>query len=107
MTTPLRILFATLGLIGAAALPATAMPPGGRPDPAVFEAARTKAFAEADADGNGALSSDEFAAFHEAMRRALAAAQFAKADANGDGLVSADELAAARPHRGHCGPPTD
>jgi hypothetical protein len=102
MTTPRRILFATLGLIGAAARPAAA-----RPDPAVFEAARTKAFAEADADGNGALSSDEFEAFHEAMRRALAAARFAKADANGDGLVTAEELAAARPRRGHCGPPTD
>jgi len=102
MTTPRRILFATLGLLGAAGLPALAYA-----DKAAFEAARTTAFAEADADGNGALSPDEFEAFHEAMRRAMTALHFAKADANGDGLVSADELAAARPRRGHCGPPAD
>jgi hypothetical protein len=97
MTTPRRILFATIGLVGAASL-ATAGP--GCPNSAEKEAARTQAFAQADADGNGALSQDEFAGFHEAMQQAFAQNRFQKLDTNGDGQVTSDELAAGRPHRG-------
>ena len=100
MTTPRRLLFASMALLGAAVLPAAA-----HQNSAEFAAARDKAFAAADADGNGVLTPDEFAAFHEAMRQAFEAARFAKMDTNGDGVVSKDELAAApKPHR-HCGGP--
>jgi len=99
MTTPRHVLFAALTLLGAAALPAMAH----RGGPG-FEAARDKAFAEADVDGNGALSSDEFAAFHQALRHAFEAARFAKIDTNGDGQLSLEELAAAPPPHRPCGP---
>jgi hypothetical protein len=99
MTTPRRILFAALTLLGAAALPALA-----HPNQAQFQAAVDKAFAEADADGSGSLSPDEFAVFHDALRRAFEAARFAKIDTNGDGQLSREELAAAPPPHHHCGP---
>ena len=103
MTTPRRLLFASMALLGAAVLPAAA-----RANQADFAAARDKAFTEADADGNGVLSPDEFAAFHDAMRRAFDAKRFAKMDTNGDGVISHDELAAApSPHRPCGGPPAD
>ena len=103
MTTPRRLLFASMALLGAAVLPAA-----GRANQADFTAARDQAFTQADADGNGVLSPDEFAAFHDAMRRALEAKHFAKIDTNGDGVISHDELAAARPpHRPCGGPPAD
>ena len=98
MTTPRRLLFASMALLGAAALPVAA-----QPSPADFAAARDKAFAEADADGNGALTPDEFEAFHEAMRRAFEAARFSKIDTNADGVLSKDEVAAAKPPHKHCG----
>lgn len=99
MTTPRRLLFASMALLGAAALPAAV-----RANPADFAAARDQAFTQADANGDGVLSPDEFAAFHEAMRKAFEAKFFAKTDTNGDGVVSKDELAAApMPHRHHCG----
>ena len=87
MTTPRRLLFASMALLGVAALPAAA-----HRDSPEFAAARDKAFAAADADGNGVLTADEFEAFHEAMRQAFEAARFAKIDTNGDGVVSKDEL---------------
>jgi hypothetical protein len=93
-----------MALLGAAALPAAA-----RANQADFAAARDQAFTQADADGNGVLSPDEFAAFHDAMRKAFEAKYFAKVDTNHDGVISHDELAAApMPHR-HCGgaPPSD
>ena len=98
MTTPRRLLLASMALLGAAVLPAAA-----HADRADFAAARDKAFTQADADGSGTLSPDEFSAFHDAMRQAFEAKRFAKIDANGDGVISQDELAAApKPHR-HCG----
>ena len=86
---------AALALIGATALGAGA---GGRgPE---FAAARDEAFAQADADGSGALSAEEFATFHDLMKARMAALRFARIDANGDGQVSAEELANAK--RGGC-----
>jgi len=104
MTTPRRLLFASVALLGAAALPAAT-----RANQADFAAARDKAFAAADADGNGVLSPDEFTAFHDAMRQAFEAKRFAKIDTNGDGVISHDELAAAPPPHRPCGggPPAD
>jgi len=101
MTTPRRLLFASMALLGATVLPAAA-----HQNSPEFGAARDKAFAEADADGNDVLTADELAAFHEAMREAFEDARFAKIDTNGDGVVSKDELAAApKPHRPCGGPP--
>ena len=103
MTTPRRLLFASMALLGAAALPAAA-----RANQADFAAARDQAFTQADTDGNGTLSPDEYAAFHDAMRQAFEAKRFAKIDTNGDGAISHDELAAAPPpHRPCGGPPAD
>ena len=49
------------------------------------------AFTDADADGDGMMSADEFvAAYPDGTED-----QFAAADADADGMVSADEYAAA------------
>jgi hypothetical protein len=95
---------AALALVGATALGAAAGPGGKGPE---FAAARDQAFAQADADGSGALSAEEFATFHELMKVKLAALRFARIDANGDGQVSAEELADARPRGCHGGPHED
>lgn len=65
-----------------------------------FEQARTTAFAQADADGNGALSPDEFGAFHESMKAQMEQHRFAKMDSNGDGQLSADEVQSGRRGKG-------
>lgn len=62
--------------------------------------ARDTAFAEADADENGALTREEFEIFHEAMREARAEAIFTHRDVNEDGTLTADELE-GRPHGRH------
>mgnify|MGYP006295365577 FL=1 len=46
-----------------------------------------------DADGNGALSSDEFAALFAEVTRGLAERPFTMLDANDDGEISAEEMA--------------
>jgi hypothetical protein len=61
---------------------------------------RAQALAEADTDGNGALSPAEFEDFQAAMRRARASHKFAKLDTDGDGQVTAAELNAPRPPHG-------
>src|SRR5262249_16569187 len=75
-----------------------------------FAAVRAQAFAQADADGDGALSPAEFQTFMQLMKQKRAELRFAKADANGDGKVTLAELEAAHPGRGchHGGeqPPT-
>ncbi|HUI26284.1 MAG TPA: EF-hand domain-containing protein [Candidatus Kryptonia bacterium] len=75
---------------------------GGPPED--FAAAESAAFAEADSNGDGVLSVDEFVNFHELMRRKLDALSFNRIDANGDGGITLDELKAARPID-HPGPP--
>ena len=59
------------------------------------EAARAQAFAQADADGNGALSPQEFETFKTLMSQLHKRDWFARADANGDGQVTMDELRGA------------
>jgi Ca2+-binding EF-hand superfamily protein len=51
---------------------------------------RATVFAELDANGDGSVSAEEFAA---------GASRFARADANGDGLLTAAEIAAAGEER--------
>ncbi len=67
-----------------------------------FDAARTAAFTQADANGDGALDAAEFAAFHDLMRTQLEALRFTKLDADGNGQLSVEEITADRPH---CGGP--
>jgi EF-hand domain pair len=66
------------------------------------QAARAQAFAQADADGNGALNPHEFETFKTLMSQLHKRDWFAKADANGDGQVTMDELQAARMHKHGC-----
>jgi hypothetical protein len=87
----------TLALAGA--MPVLAHDGAGREQ---FQAAVSSAFAQADVDGNGALSPEEFANFQTILRTEMAKARFARADTNGDGQVTLEELQAARPHH-RCG----
>ena len=66
-------------------------------------------FAQADADGNGALSAEELATFHTLMKQRKQSEFFTRADANGDGQLTLAEMQAARPPHGGChgGPPAE
>ncbi len=79
----------------------------GPPDPAEIDAERAALFAEVDANGNGALSLNEFKTFESLLRDRMAEQHFNHVDANGDDAVSLDELQASGPpreprHRGWC-----
>ena len=76
---------------------------GGPPRHENMAAARAAALAQADTDGDGALSASEFPGFEEAMQRGRAEAHFACLDADGDGKVTAEELDKGKP-RGPHGP---
>lgn len=82
----------------------------GPPDPAEFEAERSAAFAQADADGSGGLSLEEFKSFEAIMRERMAARHFERMDSDSDGAVTLAELEAGGPgphgpHGRHGGPP--
>ncbi len=73
------------------------------------QAAHAQAFTQADADGNGALSPQEFETYKTLISQLHKRDWFTKADANGDGQVTMDELQAARAmhkHGCHKGPNT-
>lgn len=98
----------------------------GLPSPEEMQRERAATFNEADADGDGALSLDEFRTFESSLHQKMAQ-HFEEAngegtappplppmdpeqhlkqlDANGDGVVTLDELQAARPHFGPRKPP--
>jgi hypothetical protein len=69
----------------------------GPPSPAEMEAERAALFTQADADGNGTLSLEEFKAFEALLRDKMADRHFNQLDTNGDGAVSLEELQADRP----------
>jgi hypothetical protein len=90
-------------LVAASTLLAGSVLAAGRPSREEIEADRAAAFAEADADGSGTLSLEEFKTFHTLMKARMAARHFQKADANGDGVLTLEELAAAGPPCGRHG----
>ena len=96
--------FKTLTL-GAAALAALAAPVLAHDGPwkADFAAARDAAFKQADANGDGALTPEEFLNFETILKQNMEAKRFSRLDANGDGVVTADELAAFPGHGPHGG----
>ena len=75
------------------------------PSPAEIEAERAALFSQADADGNGTLSLDEFKTFESLMRDKMTEHHFTHLDANGDGGVSLQELQAAPAGPGFGHPP--
>jgi len=64
-----------------------------------FAQERAALFAQADADGDGALSPAEFQTFMQLVKQKMMEHRFAKADTNGDGKVTLAELEAL-PHPG-------
>lgn len=60
---------------------------------AELEAGIAALHTEHDADGNGALSSDEFATLFAEVTRGMAERPFTMLDANDDGEISAEEMA--------------
>ncbi len=73
-----------------------------RPTKEERDAVRAETFAQADADGNGALSRDELATFGTLLRQRYKSDRFARIDANGDGQVTLEELQAAGPGKHGC-----
>jgi hypothetical protein len=67
------------------------------PSPAEMEAERAALFNQADADGNGTLSLDEFKTFESLVHDKMTERHFKQLDTNGDGAVSLEELQADRP----------
>src|SRR5262245_59801599 len=102
----IRWIAGALALAGATIVAAQSV--ADRPTKEQRQAARAQVFAQADADGNGALSSQEFETFKTLMSQLHKRDWFAKADANGDGQVTMDELQAVRRHNHDChkGPAT-
>jgi|SRR5581483_2238732 len=49
-------------------------------------------FAQADADGDGTLSPDEFKTFKQLVAQKRTELEFQRLDANGDGKVTLDEM---------------
>jgi len=60
-------------------------------------AAEAAAFTEADANGDGKLTLDEFTNYGALLRQKLDALRFARLDTNGDGALTQDELSAGHP----------
>jgi EF hand domain-containing protein len=94
-------------MIGAALLAAGTASAFQKPDPQQIAADQAQLFAQADADGNGVLSPQEFATFESLFRDRMRARHFERMDSNGDGGVSLAEVQAFRPwgHRGCKGGP--
>jgi EF-hand domain pair len=89
-----RWIAGALALAGATVVAAQSV--ADRPTKEQREAARAQAFAQADADGNRALSPQEFETFKTLMSQLRKRDWFARADANHDGQITLDELQAAR-----------
>ena len=73
----------------------------GPPIPAELKAEQAALFSQADSDGNGTLSLEEFKTFESLFREKMTDHHFTRLDANGDGAVSLEELQAQGPGHGH------
>jgi EF hand domain-containing protein len=87
-------------LTGALVLMAAPVLAGGGAFGQQFAADRAALFAQADADGDGALSPAEYQTFMQLVKQKMLEHRFAKLDANGDGKVTLAEMEAA-PHWRH------
>jgi hypothetical protein len=96
------MIMAALVLAGATVVAAQTVTPPTKPSQEERAAVRAQVFAQADADGNGALTPEELATFKTLMRQRYTSAKFARIDSNGDGQVTLDELQAARMNKHHC-----
>jgi len=100
MTQRLLVPGALMALTAAFALGRSAPAASSSPT-ADVAAAEAAAFTEADANGDGKLTPEEFANYGTLLRQKLDALRFARLDANGDGALTQDELNAGHP--GECG----
>ena len=100
----IRWIAGAVALVGATVVAAQNV--ADRPTKEQREAARAQAFTQADHDGNGVLSPQEFETFKTLMAQAHKRDWFSRADANGDGQVTLDELQAVHlgKHGCHKGP---
>jgi hypothetical protein len=88
------LLGAALAVLAASALGTHAL---ACPAPEEIGAAEGSAFTEADADGDGALTEDEFTVFGELMRAKLHDLRFATLDTDDSGTITEEELEAGHP----------
>ena len=82
-------------LVSSAVLAVAAVPVwahGGHGCGAALDAQLPALFSQADADGDGTLTPDEFKTFQQLVAQHRTAAQFQQLDANGDGKVTLDEI---------------
>jgi hypothetical protein len=85
---------------------ATASPGASGDDPrAAIAAAEATAFTQADTDGSGTLTADEFANYGELLRAQLEALHFTRLDTNGDGVLTKEEIETDRRMGPPPGPP--
>ncbi len=75
---------------------------GGHGGGPALQAALPALFAQADANGDGSLSLDEFKTFKQLVAAKRAELQFKRLDANGDGAVTLEEIDAFAAQR-HAG----
>jgi hypothetical protein len=104
----MRMKRGVLVLVAAMALPAVpVLAHGGHGWGQALEAEFPALFAQADANGDGSLTLDEFKTFRQLVAQRRMEAQFQRLDANGDGKVTLDEINAQAAQRhaskhGHC-----
>jgi EF-hand domain pair len=94
-------------LLSAAALTLAPLPVlahGGHGFGQALQAELPALFTQADANGDGSLTLDEFKTFRELVAQKRRELQFQRLDANGDGKVTLDEIKARAAERraGHC-----
>jgi hypothetical protein len=103
VTTNVRsLLGAALAGLALSALGTRAMACPGAPED--LGAAESAVFTEADANGDGALTEDEFTVFDELMRTKLHALRFSWLDADGSGTITEEEIEAGHPRGRRHGP---
>ena len=83
----------------AALAPVPVLAHGGHGCGQALQAELPALFAQADANGDGSLTPDEFRTFQDLVKQKRAELMFQHLDANGDGKVTLDEINAAHAAR--------